>query len=101
MSDAHELSGDPYHELGWDGGPVMVLPTEAEEAYADGDEEHMVKEAADAVLVAFQFMRSCGSAPPHHYVHERMQKARDRGIQSEIVPKYREWYQAEQAGGSR
>lgn len=64
---------------------------ESEEAYEEGDTDHMCKEAADAVLVAFQFMRSCGDAPPHHYVRARMTNAEERGIDA-IVDKYLDWY---------
>lgn len=70
---------------------------EAREALNEGDEPHAYREAADAVLVAFQFMRSCGDAPPHHYVIERIANAEDRGIQDEIVPKYRDWYRENHA----
>lgn len=68
---------------------------EAQEALDEGDEAHAYREAADAVLVAFQFMRSCGDASPHHYVQERIVNAEEKGIQDEIVPKYIDWYDGE------
>lgn len=66
---------------------------EAQEALDEGDEEHAYCEAADAVLVAFQFIRSCAGTPPHHYVLERIANAEARGIEEDIVPKYIEWYE--------
>jgi len=85
--DYHE---DPYF---W----VEMLAHQAEEAREsldEGDDAHSYREAADAVLVAFQFMASCGDAPPRHYVLERIANAEERGIEDEIVPKYLDWYES-------
>lgn len=65
---------------------------EAREALDEGDEPHAYREAADAVLIAFNFMRSCGDAAPRHYILERITNAEERGIEDEIVPKYKNWY---------
>lgn len=86
--DYGEFHDDPHFWLSM----LEHQVDEAWESMAEGDEEHAYREAADAVLVAFQFMRSCGDAPPHHYVHERMVNAEERGIEEEIVPKYLTWY---------
>lgn len=93
--DYGEYHDDPEFWLSMLGHQVR----EAWEAYMGGYESHAYREAADAVLVAFQFMRSCGDAAPHHYILERIKNAEDRGIPDEIVPKYIEWYEEDVLGG--
>lgn len=68
---------------------------EARESLDSGDLEHSLMEAADSVLVAFQFMDSRGGRSPEFYIRSRMENARERGIMDDIVPKYKEWYREE------
>lgn len=66
---------------------------EAWESYTLRDDEHSLEEAADTVLVAFQFMSACGDEPPEHYIKKRMENAEEEGIEEEIVSKYLDWYE--------